>query len=347
MTAIIWEKLAPGGVAIFIEPGTPDGFNSLRSVRRMLLDCCPPKSDENEIGDETCHVIAPCTHNGDCPMVRHQRNFLKYRKEEAKKKQEEEDDDDDTEDDEDEFDEDEWDMDTDEEIDLNAMNFDGKKLESTAKKSKLGTIDASETDAFDSAFCSFVHGFGGRKNGEKFAYLVVQKRLHGDAINETAEKSTNPFHETNVVDLLKKSIAAERLQSTTWKNDTTKGKSKEDVASHLEAAVNIEDQFLDSNTDLLGLELVRGNSRSSWGRVMRAPIKKKGHVIVDYCAVKIDEDGKDVGRIVRSKVTKGRSSRAAPGMYSSSRKARWGGFWPDITDDKVENEDVIELEEKI
>lgn len=324
MTAIIWEKLAPGGVAIFIEPGTPDGFNSLRSVRSMLLDCCPPKSDENEIGDETCHVIAPCTHNGDCPMVRHQRNFLKYRKEEAKKKEDEDEEDDDIDDDEDEFDEDEWDMDNDEEINLNAVSFDDKKLDSTKKKkSNFDTADASETDAFDSAFCSFVHGFGGSKHGEKFAYLVVQKRLHGDDINETAEKSNNPFHETNIVDLLKKSLSAEKLQNKKWQNEKKNTKSKEDVADYLESAVTVEDHFLDSNADLLGLELVRGNNRSSWGRLMRAPIKKKGHVIVDYCAVTKNEDGRDVGRIIRSKVTKGRSARAAPGMYSSSRKARW------------------------
>ena len=43
-SAILWQKLANNGVLIIIEPGTPDGFNTIRAVRNMLLDCCPPSS---------------------------------------------------------------------------------------------------------------------------------------------------------------------------------------------------------------------------------------------------------------------------------------------------------------
>ena len=49
-----------------------------RSVRNMLLDCCPPfdteqtKEEEGYYrieGGEECHVIAPCSHNGKWCVV--------------------------------------------------------------------------------------------------------------------------------------------------------------------------------------------------------------------------------------------------------------------------------------
>ena len=85
---------------VLVEPGTPDGFSILRSVRTMLLECCPPEEvqrrkrsnnddrAENGIrlegeGDpdqdhwhEECQVIAPFTHNGRCPMSRHKMNYV-------------------------------------------------------------------------------------------------------------------------------------------------------------------------------------------------------------------------------------------------------------------------------
>jgi SAM-dependent methyltransferase len=76
--AVCWEKLRPGGLFVMVEPGTPDGFSSVRSVRNMLLDCF---SEFDESSQETCHVIAPCTHNGPCPMERYQNKAnAKYRK---------------------------------------------------------------------------------------------------------------------------------------------------------------------------------------------------------------------------------------------------------------------------
>merc|ERR1711937_666526 len=62
-----------------IEPGTPDGFNSIRAVRNMLLDCCPPHDQDFEWEDR-CHIIAPRTHNGRCPMERHKKNFFSHKK---------------------------------------------------------------------------------------------------------------------------------------------------------------------------------------------------------------------------------------------------------------------------
>ena len=87
--AILWQKLSPNGVLVMIEPGTPDGFHSIRSVRTMLLDCCPPPGSKDDDDDDNedmtneaagqCHIIAPCTHSGKCPMERYQHDFFKQR----------------------------------------------------------------------------------------------------------------------------------------------------------------------------------------------------------------------------------------------------------------------------
>ena len=51
----------------------------------------------------------------------------------------------------------------------------------------------------------------------------------------------------------------------------------------LQSPIDVEDRFLDSDVDPLGLELVRGDVHwRLWGRIVRATIKKKGHVILDY-----------------------------------------------------------------
>lgn len=348
MSAMIWEKIRPGGVAIFVEPGTPDGFNALRSVRNMLLDCCPPSEnvhyeddDEeelyNELPKETCHVIAPCTHNGTCPMVRHRRNFQRNTKgtnDEVNNDDMEEDewnDDDDYDEDNSMEDENEWEDEHDEYVN-ESISFESKTT-STSTSSSSNT----QPHAFESAFCSFVHGMPGKEQGnqgEKFSYLVVQKRIRGeDTKRKEMDEKYNPFHNMNLVDLLKESMNKK-------KDGVSSTKSRE----CLEKAVQIEDEYLDSTLDGLGLELVRGENTSHWGRIVRAPIKKKGHVIIDYCSnVKsnhkndngTDNDenerhGENVGVIHRLMVTKSQSSKCAPGMYSSSRKARWGGFWPDV-----------------
>jgi len=377
MSAMIWEKLRPGGVAIFVEPGTPDGFNALRSVRNMLLDCCPPPENVNHENDdddddydahkieEECHVIAPCTHNGTCPMVRHRKNFRKYNPDGnhddgggeeghdddellSMDQKDWNDDDVDYVDDEDDGNieyEDDWDEEEDE--------YDETEDESISLESKAATSSTNTTTshAFETAFCSFVHGMPGKEQGnqgEKFSYLVVQKRLRVE--NETMKDMDvkyNPFHNVNLVELLKESmdrkdVVSSFQQKLSMKEGSTMDHPSTSSSVYLENAVRVEDEYLDSTLDGLGLELVRGENRSDWGRIVRAPIKKKGHVIIDYCSNMKSNRNKDnendeknngtenVGVIHRLMVTKSQSSKSAPGMYSSSRKARWGGFWPDV-----------------
>mmetsp|Transcript_18511 Transcript_18511/g.38491 ORF Transcript_18511/g.38491 Transcript_18511/m.38491 type:complete len:1064 (+) Transcript_18511:146-3337(+) len=415
---LLWEKLAAGGVIVFVEPGNPDGFSMLRSVRSMLLECCPPKeirkprTDDNVLernhGDiepkewhEECHVIAPCTHNGTCPMSRHQKNHVKknsrfgkyedsyaasndmdanksdkeltleYQVEDkiseddmlkellenaeyltdaeleevmkAMEKMEEE---------QDAYEED--DDDNSEEFSYDSEDdVDGFTHIST-------TLNMKETNVFDSAFCSFVHNFPGGlkgKRGEKFSYLVLQKRTSVTDNSGLSHDQQDTINDIDLVELLAESIyhsqkqKDQRIRLNKQQKSGKSGTASEGIdqlfktrsLEILELATKIEREFLDSNSDDLGLELLHHDRRrKGWGRLIRAPLKKKGHVLLDYCsggcshnchgASADAERNAPKGRIIRQKVSRGWSARVAPGCYAAARKARWGGFWPDLAE---------------
>ena len=136
--AVLWEKLAPNGVLIMVEPGTPDGFSNIRSVRSMLLDCCPTDVEASEDEDDEfhalldqCHIIAPCTHHGECPMERH-KHLLRPRVEGAE----------------------EYDAENDE-----GKDEEIEDAEWTEEQTRVAGM--SQTDSFESAYCSFVHNIPG------------------------------------------------------------------------------------------------------------------------------------------------------------------------------------------
>jgi len=311
--AMAFERLKPNGVFVMIEPGTPDGFNSTRAVRNMLLDCCPPHDPEFEWEDR-CHIIAPCTHNGSCPMERHKKNFFGKKKPIGKlghdlpQELEEEDEAGDS-DDEEVYDDEE--LDDRDHVDLEFHD----------------SLKMSETEAFNSSFCSFVHSMAGdsRRKGEKFSYLVAQKQrfrspaldAHGEFVDPLTEG--DPFRGDNVTNLLADALDAAALEANDLAYRT------------FESAQDLSSRYADSIDDDLGLELLQGETkRHSMGRIIRAPIKKKGHVYIDYCA--------GPGRIIRSRVTKALSNSVAPGIYSAARKSRWGGLWPDTMEKLISSD---------
>mmetsp|Transcript_711 Transcript_711/g.1067 ORF Transcript_711/g.1067 Transcript_711/m.1067 type:complete len:189 (+) Transcript_711:734-1300(+) len=169
----------------------------------------------------------------------------------------------------------------------------------------------SKLTAFDAAFCSFIQPIhGGERRSEKFSYLVAQKIISGSGVKENANE-LNLFSNVNLADLIASSI--QKFDETLLKR-----------------AMDIEERFLaSSDANELGLELVQGKNLNSWGRLVRPPIKKKGHVILDFCSGK--NMGQGDGQIIRHRVSKSVMSRVAPGAYTAARKARWGGLWPDIS----------------
>ena len=56
----LWNRVAPGGVLVLIEPGTPTGFRFMHHTRELFI---------RDISDEHFHFVAPCPHEGPCPLA--------------------------------------------------------------------------------------------------------------------------------------------------------------------------------------------------------------------------------------------------------------------------------------
>jgi ribosomal protein RSM22 (predicted rRNA methylase) len=313
---ICWEKLRPGGIFVMIEPGTPDGFSSIRTVRNMLLDCFPDDDDDHNNNEvrEICHVIAPCTHNGRCPMERYQ--YKRYKKSNMTQSDVSETNivDDDSSSDE---------SDSDEVRSKSIKNHKGKIKHDDHDADDVDSDDEEDdVDGIRKGYCSFVHSIpnSGSGKGEKFSYLVVQKRLSHSfgLVNEPSNKvplsSIHEFDDVNIPSLLQLATTA------AVENDTAQIVYSNQA--YLQEAIEIENRFLASDDDDLGLELVRGDqNRGTYGRIVRAPKKHRGHVLIDTCVAP--------GKIIRSKVMRSLSNQI-PGIYNASRKSRWGGLWPTV-----------------
>lgn len=172
------------------------------------------------------------------------------------------------------------------------------------------SANSSEFNAFNSSFCSFVQTMpvSNLRKGEKFSYLVVQKKIYGQE-----EQGHGLFGKE---DDLSKLLA--QAQTAVVEKDAN------GVQDIFRRVLDLESRYIESDEDILGLELVKGDvKRESMGRIVRAPIKKKGHVYIDYCAAP--------GRIIRNRIAKS-STNVAPGMWNAARKSRWGGLWPDTMD---------------
>lgn len=68
-----------------------------------------------------------------------------------------------------------------------------------------------------------------------------------------------------------------------------------------------------------GLLLDLPLQQQDWGRIIRSPMKNRGHVIMDVCYPR--------GSIGRSVVTKGKEGHM-PIIYRAARKSQWGGLYP-------------------
>lgn len=142
---LLWEKLNDNGVLVVIEPGTPDGFATIRMIRNFLLAAAKEDTEDD------FHIVAPCTHHGPCPLERlppHSRpNNWKKTQQDVEEHDNEDDDEEEEEDDE--------------------SNED----------------DNEEQPEMSRGYCSFVHSLPaqrGKSKSEKFSYLVVQKRPKSD-----------------------------------------------------------------------------------------------------------------------------------------------------------------------
>ena len=182
------------------------------------------------------------------------------------------------------------------------------RLDPDSEKKKKDTPeeeqpDDPEAEGKRTGFCGFVQTMPGTglRRGEKLSYLVVQKKALD---TERDEDETDEWMKINLAEHIRR-----RLENP-------------DLATHEELdkeILELHKKFINSDLDDLGLEILRNpESRKHFGRLINAPIKRKGHVLLDCCVN---------GSIERHKVTKSMNNKV-PGYFVAGRKGRWGGFWP-------------------
>ena len=65
--------------------------------------------------------------------------------------------------------------------------------------------------------------------------------------------------------------------------------------------------------------------REEWGRIMRSPIKSKGHATLDLCVPS--------GVLTRSVLSRGNMLQV-PSLYTAMRKTTWGGLFPALLEEE-------------
>ncbi|CAM9707480.1 unnamed protein product [Scytosiphon promiscuus] len=125
-----------------------------------------------------------------------------------------------------------------------------------------------------------------------FSYVSIRK---GPPVRETSEEGIGGRTSSSSVDLLK-AYVQQRTRKT-----------KEDPLSDAMDALG---------TDGISDAILK---RDDWARLIRKPLKAKGHALLDVCTPE--------GNIQRKVVAKGKW-KGVPGVFVAARKSQLGGLWP-------------------
>jgi len=157
-------------------------------------------------------------------------------------------------------------------------------------------------------WCSFsqrIHSPIVRKAGEeKFSYIVIQRAK----VNKTNTNNTNTndistwtCDEDNEIENKNHPSPLQVLRDA---SKTARGKEPESVK--------------DVDWDIYEPTL----KRKEWSRIIRTPLKRKGHILIDTC--------QSNGNVGRSTLTRSTIPNI-PSLYSALRKTNWGGLYPALS----------------
>ena len=167
-------------------------------------------------------------------------------------------------------------------------------------------------------FCSFSQKVNSamirKASQEKFSYLVIQKQVRGNrSLNEWNDLSTASYPLGDTAETTSTSIQMinKLLKAEKGKLDV--------VVDELIGEVEWENY-------------IPAARRSEWGRVVRSPLKRKRHIIIDSCS--------SDGSMKRSVISK-KSLNYIEAFYIATKKTMWGGLYPVLSDASSSNEPMI------
>ena len=290
-TRELWATVKEGGIMVVIEPGTPQGFRNIMKIRDMVLKV-RNHDDEKELGRRKRRKKS-----GRRSSERKERSGIIGIEEGWGS-------------DDDLFQNEEgmW-MKPDEEFTGPEMPY---RSSSVPDAELIAPCTHSEACPLLSRarwysglpdkiqYCSFhqpVVTVGNKRSsnakhkGEKFSYIVLRKKCASDAAS----------------------------LSSCAGGDDGENEEEEEEEEEVEGALSAEARNA-RGAGMDGDQEDDSRDGVAIGRIIRSPIKKKGHILVDMCVD--DAGGPEIARLT---VSRGKHGKPA---YKSARKSKWGGLFP-------------------
>mmetsp|Transcript_7713 Transcript_7713/g.31728 ORF Transcript_7713/g.31728 Transcript_7713/m.31728 type:complete len:766 (+) Transcript_7713:92-2389(+) len=257
----LWSRVAPGGVLVLVEPGTPRGSKLIRRARALILDAEKNKTrnrrEDGKDADDSfdAHIVAPCQHDKVCPM---------------------------------------------DGLEGSTWCHFSQRVKRTEMHRQM-----------------LPRGRGPQHQDERFSYVVIRrmsrKRAIAEAKNRVAEIAAG---EQKVGFKIDKKDDEDDDHDENEEDE----EDEEDEDGDGEEEDDDEEEGKDVGETKAGAVAVA--SSFSWGRLVRPPIKRSRHVILDMCSANGELDRHIVAR---SNAWEGGIGKQG---YKAARKSKWGDLWP-------------------
>ena len=291
--AQLWSRVAPGGALVLVEPGTPNGSRLIRRARQRVLD------SERDAAARRVSGVEKGSEKGSG------------------------------------------------DLDLDAVDA---HVVAPCQHDRACPMDGLPT------WCHFsqrvrrseMHrqmlprGRGAQHQDERFSYVILRRLSRARARQEDvarAEKVASgewfdvlppEEEEDEEVSMSAEEIAErraieKRMGFSRDVDDVVAAMSGEDASSSDAIEADGDDNETEEDEDAVPenplADAVALASAHEWGRMVRPPIKRSGHVIVDLC----DAEGKLSRQIIaKSNAWEGGVGK---GGYKAARKSKWGDLW--------------------
>ena len=263
----LWSRVAPGGVLVLVEPGTPRGSKLIRRARALILDAEKNRTrnrrEDGKDADDSfdAHIVAPCQHDKVCPM---------------------------------------------DGLEGSTWCHFSQRVKRTEMHRQM-----------------LPRGRGPQHQDERFSYVVIRrmsrKRAIAEAKNRVAEIAAGEEKVGFKIDK-EDDEDDDHDESEEDEEDEEHEEHEEDEGGDGEEEDDDEEEGKDVGETKAGAVAVA--SSFSWGRLVRPPIKRSRHVILDMCSANGELDRHIVAR---SNAWEGGVGKQG---YKAARKSKWGDLWP-------------------
>ena len=296
--AQLWSRVAPGGALVLVEPGTPNGSRLIRRARQRVLDSERDAAARRVSGSKKGSGKGP---SGDLDSF--------------------------------------GDLDV---IDAHVV--------APCQHDRACPMDGLPT------WCHFsqrvrrseMHrqmlprGRGAQHQDERFSYVILRRLSRARARQEDVARATKvasgetlDVHPPEEEEDEEASMSAEeiaerraieaRMGFSRDVDDVVAAMSREDESTFdaikTDEDMDVTEDDVDAVPENPLADAVALASAHEWGRMVRPPIKRSGHVIVDLC----DAEGKLSRQIIaKSNAWEGGVGK---GGYKAARKSKWGDLW--------------------